>query len=314
MNQIIRSKTKDNFTIIPNIIFNSGLSLRAVGLLTYILHLPDDWVLYKSYLYKQVKEGRDAVLIAWKELEDAGYIHSVKVEAKKRGKLPEIQHIVYDNPQKSAENQLPVSQKRADQKRVKGPLLNTKVQRTKQPIDPLLSNDSNGPQETLNDEKPADIPPEPATDPVKRLTLHQMFMATYHEWYKARNGVKPKIDGANGEACKSLQVYFMALASDRAKDEKIILTVQQQEDRAVEMFAYIFKKWDKLDGFLQAKTRLLDINSNIQNIITQIKNGHSKSKQHGKPATGGSVSTSNLAGSIALHYASTGQSVSPGTD
>jgi hypothetical protein len=75
MNRIVRVKSEKGFTMIPNTVFKAELSLRSIGLLTYILHLPDDWVLYKTYLYDNMpSDGRDAIKTAWKELEEKGFI------------------------------------------------------------------------------------------------------------------------------------------------------------------------------------------------------------------------------------------------
>lgn len=105
MNRIFRVKSDKGFTIIPNAVFNSGLSLRSIGLLTFILHLPDDWILYKSWLYDNMpNDGRDSINTAWNQLTTAGFIHIEKSKGGGRGKLPEINYKVYDKPVKCAES------------------------------------------------------------------------------------------------------------------------------------------------------------------------------------------------------------------
>jgi hypothetical protein len=108
MNKIIRVKSEKGFTIINNAAFNSGLSLRAIGLLTFIIHLPDDWVLYKKWLYKNMQEGRDAINSAWAELEKKGFIKSEPEQRMENGKFAGINHIVYDIPVVSVENPVTV--------------------------------------------------------------------------------------------------------------------------------------------------------------------------------------------------------------
>lgn len=105
MNTIQRVRSTENFTIIPNAVFKSGLSLRAIGLLTYILHLPDDWKLYKNYLYEAMPlDGKDAINTAWKQLEEKGFITKAFTTGGGRSNLPEIRYTVYDIPQTVAEN------------------------------------------------------------------------------------------------------------------------------------------------------------------------------------------------------------------
>jgi hypothetical protein len=146
MNKIIRVKSEKGFTIINNAAFNSGLSLRAIGLLTFIIHLPDDWVLYKKWLYKNMQEGRDAINGAWSELEQKGFIKSEPEKRSVNGKFAGINHIVYDMPVKSVENPVtvfPSTDKSAENPLPENPvtenplpetrqLLNTNIQRTKE--------------------------------------------------------------------------------------------------------------------------------------------------------------------------------------
>lgn len=45
--KIIRKDKKDNYTTIDNgYLQNKNLSFKAKGIMTYILSLPDDWVIY----------------------------------------------------------------------------------------------------------------------------------------------------------------------------------------------------------------------------------------------------------------------------
>jgi hypothetical protein len=104
MNRIIRVKSDKGFTVINNSVFTSGLSLRSIGLLSYILHLPDDWVLYKSWLYDNMPcDGRESINTAWTQLIQKGFIVAERSKGGGRGKLPEINYKVYDRPVKNAD-------------------------------------------------------------------------------------------------------------------------------------------------------------------------------------------------------------------
>lgn len=324
MNRIIRLKAEKGFTIIPNVVFNSGLSLRAIGLLTYILHLPNDWVLYKSYLYDNMpKDGRDAIKTAWKELEEMGFIE-VRKEGGGKGKLPEINYYVYDSPQKVAgfqSTETRRSESRPPETRPPGRrrsgtrhLLSTNEQSTnEQTTIPVIPNGITGaPLEDPPPEQPKKKkePKKPAgSEQTKPLGLFQRFTASYDAFFQKLNGVPPQYNGASGTATNSLIAYFKKIAKDRAtKDQVNDPGDQYVEDKAHEAWEYVLNNWHRLDNFLQAKTRLLDINSNIQNIITQLKNGHTKNKNgnsNGQP-TGGGVTTASLASAIAGHYAGAG--------
>lgn len=73
---IIKRKVRINFTTLPNdLIRDSRISWGALGLLVYILSLPDDFRLRLCHLAKQKSCGRDATRARAKELENAGYLH-----------------------------------------------------------------------------------------------------------------------------------------------------------------------------------------------------------------------------------------------
>jgi hypothetical protein len=93
---IVKSKHASNYTVLPNEIFTSGLSIEAIGMLSYFLSLPHDWVIYKTQLHTQLNMGRDKVDRIFKELHEKGYLMSVK-EFNNKGQFT-YNHIIYDKP------------------------------------------------------------------------------------------------------------------------------------------------------------------------------------------------------------------------
>jgi hypothetical protein len=51
-------------------------------MLCYLLSLPEDWILYKTKLHTELKEGRDATIEAFNELIEYGYILQVQTVSK----------------------------------------------------------------------------------------------------------------------------------------------------------------------------------------------------------------------------------------
>lgn len=92
---IYKSKHASNYTVLPNEVFKSKLSIEAIGLLAYFLSLPSDWVIYKTTLHEQLNVGRDKLNTVFNELRDAGYL--ISVEKREAGKIS-YEHIVYDKP------------------------------------------------------------------------------------------------------------------------------------------------------------------------------------------------------------------------
>lgn len=72
---IIRRRVRSNFTTLNNeLIRDRRISWKALGILVFVLSLPDNWKLRLSHLSKEkeVGSGRDATRAGLRELEQAG--------------------------------------------------------------------------------------------------------------------------------------------------------------------------------------------------------------------------------------------------
>ena len=97
------NKTKD-YTIMTNHhLKNRELSLKAKGLLSVMLSLPEDWHFTVHGLVSICKEGRDSISSAVRELEEAGYIVRHRLRDKE-GHINGLEYIIYETPQKPENN------------------------------------------------------------------------------------------------------------------------------------------------------------------------------------------------------------------
>jgi hypothetical protein len=86
--QIIKSRTTERFTTLPNdVIKSKELTLSEKGLLSYLLSLPADWVIYKQNLYNSLPDKEGTIDKTFKALQTKGYIISVRVHDKNTGKF-----------------------------------------------------------------------------------------------------------------------------------------------------------------------------------------------------------------------------------
>ena len=74
------------------------MSLKAKGLLSLMLSLPDDWNYSVSGLCKLSKDGKDSIMSALQELEKYGYLYRVKLTNEK-GQFSGIEYNIYEEPQ-----------------------------------------------------------------------------------------------------------------------------------------------------------------------------------------------------------------------
>lgn len=99
MATVFRIEKQKNYTVMSNHhLKNSALSLKAKGLLSQMLSLPDNWDYSLKGLAKINKESIDAIRTAVWELEKAGYIVRSQGHGD-HGKFSGIEYIIYETPQ-----------------------------------------------------------------------------------------------------------------------------------------------------------------------------------------------------------------------
>lgn len=88
--------TKDYTTMSNHHLRNPELSLRAMGLMSKMLALPDDWDYTVAGLASICKEGRDAVRKALQELESEGYL--VRSQTREAGTFSGNDYTLFETP------------------------------------------------------------------------------------------------------------------------------------------------------------------------------------------------------------------------
>lgn len=91
-------RTKDYTVMSNHHLRNHELSLKAKGLLSMMLSLPDDWNYTTRGLAKICKEGVDAIGSALRELETAGYIVRNQLRDQ-QGRISDTEYVIYEKPQ-----------------------------------------------------------------------------------------------------------------------------------------------------------------------------------------------------------------------
>ena len=90
-------KTKD-FTVMSNHhLRNVSLSLKAKGLLSLMLSLPDNWDYTTKGLAHICKDGVDSISSAIKELEKHGYLTRHRLRDA-HGRLGDIEYVIHEKP------------------------------------------------------------------------------------------------------------------------------------------------------------------------------------------------------------------------
>ena len=95
---VFRVEKTKNYTVMSNYhLKNKSLTLKAKGLLSLILSLPEEWNYTTRGLAAICKEGVDCIGATLRELETAGYIERNKLRDE-RGRITDTEYVIYEYP------------------------------------------------------------------------------------------------------------------------------------------------------------------------------------------------------------------------
>lgn len=96
---VFRVERTRDYTVMSNYhLRDKRISLKAKGLLSMMLSLPDDWNYTTRGLAKICKEGVDAIGGALRELENCGYIVRHRLR-KCNGRICDTEYVIFEQPQ-----------------------------------------------------------------------------------------------------------------------------------------------------------------------------------------------------------------------
>ena len=154
---IFRVEKNKNYTVMSNYhLKEKGMSLRAKGLLSLMLSLPDDWDYSLNGLTAICGEGITIIRKVLKELEDFKYLIRKRVNGS-NGKF-EYEYIIYEKPYEDVPNteipyiDLPYAEKPYTVKRTQlnTNILNTKELNTKELINSSPAKAEQEPSDKIN--------------------------------------------------------------------------------------------------------------------------------------------------------------------
>lgn len=180
---IIRVEKQKNYTVMSNYhLRDKNLTLKAKGLLSFMLSLPDGWDYTVEGLTYTCHDGRESIRATLIELEKAGYVKRYRVRDEK-GLLRGTEYIVFEMPE------VPEEDKREDE--------NLSENDTDEPMTgyPMLDKPTldkptseNPPQINTKINNPPIIPPRGACESEKKKTKRkiQREMKTQPAWNPER--------------------------------------------------------------------------------------------------------------------------------
>ncbi len=106
---VVRVHKNANFTVMSNYHFKEKkMSLKAKGLLSLMLSLPDDWDYSIAGLATLSKDGKDGIMSALGELEKFGYLARTRL-TNDRGQFAGVEYNIFESPQEKPVSEKPIS-------------------------------------------------------------------------------------------------------------------------------------------------------------------------------------------------------------
>ena len=99
---VFRIEKNKNYTVMANYhLRDISLSLKAKGLLSLMLSLPDGWDYTTKGLACICKDGVDSICSTVKELEKAGYVRRKRLR-NELGHLTEVEYTILEKPDRKS--------------------------------------------------------------------------------------------------------------------------------------------------------------------------------------------------------------------
>ena len=131
---VMRVHKTANFTVMSNYHFKEKkMSLKAKGLLSLMLSLPEDWDYSVAGLTTLSKDGKDGVMTALAELEKFGYLTRTRL-VNDKGQFDGVEYNIFEQPQEKPVAEKPISENENSEKPISenSQQLNTNTSITKE--------------------------------------------------------------------------------------------------------------------------------------------------------------------------------------
>lgn len=108
--------------------------------------------------------------------------------------------------------------------------------------------------------------------------LYPIIVEAYHQFCISKTGVGAKMNALQGKAVKNI-IDFLSIQVKNKNGESI--STEELESNVISAWNYILNNWGKINGFYAEQIKLNQIDSNLPNILMQLKNNQ-KNKRDDK--------------------------------
>lgn len=195
---VFRVKKNKNYTVMSNYhLRDKNISLKAKGLLSWMLSNNDDWDYTISGIVACCKEGETTITTALRELQDTGYVVVKKINPNKECNKIHYEYYVFEEPQ-WGDNQ-DIDFQRVESQGVENQGVENQGQRNTNKNNTNLSNNKKSNTETNNINP---LPPKRNGDVMKQMVdntdLSDNLKNTIKEWLDYKKEIKKPYKSERG--------------------------------------------------------------------------------------------------------------------
>ena len=217
---VFRVEKSRGYTVMSNHhLRNKELSLKAKGLLSQMLSLPEDWDYTLAGLSHINRESIDAIRTAVWELEKAGYI-TRRQGRDEKGKMAAIEYTIYEQPQPPS---------------LENPILENPT--TDKPV--LENPTSDNPTQINKEEQRTDLPKKEKSNTDLSNTHSIPILSPYHSPF-TEDAAEPERKGTEAKTQSAVEIY-RDIIKDNIEYDILIQDPHMDKDRLDEIVDLILE-------------------------------------------------------------------------
>ena len=102
----------------------------------------------------------------------------------------------------------------------------------------------------------------------------------YNQFCLKRTTMGAKIDAHQGKSMKRIMEYLGGQVKLKLDLDNVVLTQDVLETQVLKAWQYVLQNWDKINGYYAEQIKLNQIDSNLPNLLMQLKNYQKNNKKN----------------------------------
>ena len=110
--------------------------------------------------------------------------------------------------------------------------------------------------------------------------LYPSMIESYNQFCMKKTSMGAKIDAHQGKSMKRIIEFLGGQVKLKLETENTLVTQEALENQVLIAWQYILDNWDKITGYYSEQIKLNQIDSNLPNLLMQLKNYQKNTKKN----------------------------------